>query len=331
MKANDPRYLVPESVNSAIEIFAAEKNAAYLAGGTDLMPLLKSGLRQPSCLIDLEKFDDLKKIETRGEALYIGAMANLARVAEDESINHVPGPIALAARSVASPQIRNMATIGGNLLQEKRCSYFNQTEFWRQNIAPCHRLGGDCCYQIPKAKECRALYYSDLAPILMAYEASAVIYNGLSYDEIPIEEMIHRHCDHKLGGSLMVGVVLPHINDGSSGIFMKYGVRHAIDFAFSNVGIRFTPNTEGGGPLSMKIVVGAVAPEPVRLEETEKEVLMELDKSVVDKERIYSLAKKELQSRSAIIREFTVSLKGKKNALLIIVDALRAFFNTLEK
>jgi CO/xanthine dehydrogenase FAD-binding subunit len=95
------------------------------------------------------------------------------------------------------------------------------------------------------------------------------------------------------------------------------------------VGIRFTPEKDGGEPASIAVVVGAVAIEPVRLEETENAVLMALNGGKVDKERIYALAQKELQSRSAMIREFTVSLKGKQNALLIIVDALRAFFNAL--
>jgi 4-hydroxybenzoyl-CoA reductase subunit beta len=329
MGTNDPRYILPESIKSAVEIFSAEENAAFLAGGTDLMPLLQNGLCRPSCLIDLEKFDEFRKIETRGNVLHMGSMADLAGIAEDETINRLLGPVALAARSVASPQIRNMATIGGNLFQERRCIYFNQTEFWRQNVDPCYKLGGNCCYQIPKAKECRALYYSDLAPILMAYEALALFYDGSNRTEMPISDLIHRHCHGNLDKSLMTGILVPHMNDGSSGIFMKYGVRHAIDFAFSNVGIRFTPQKDGGEPASIAIVVGAVAIEPVRLEETENAVLMALNGGEVDKERIYVLAQKELQSRSGLIREFTVSLKGKQNTLLIIVDALRAFFNAM--
>jgi len=331
MSAGDPRYMSPDSIKSATDLYSTEKKAAYLAGGTDLMPLFKNGICRPSCLIDLEKIHDLKKIEERGDALFIGAMADLARVAGEKSISRLCHPVAHAAKSVGSPQIRNMATIGGNLLQEKRCIYLNQSEFWRGNIDPCHGLGGNGCYQIPKAGKCQALYYSDLAPILMAYEARAVVFDGGSHVEVPIEKLVHRHCNGNLGGSLVEGILVPHASDGSCGVFMKYGVRHAIDFAFSNVGIRFTPKTKEGGPASLAIVVGAVAPVPVRLEETEKEVLISLVESVVDRERLFSFALKELQSRSAIIREFTVSLKGKRNALLIIVDALRALFDMIDK
>ena len=329
MTTDDPRYMVPDSVESATNLFTAENNAAYLAGGTDLMPHLRNGLYRPSCLIDLEKVDDLKKVEEREDALFIGAMTNLARIAEEEPVNRLFPSVARAARSIGTPQIRNVATMGGNLLQEKRCIYLNQSEFWRENIVPCHRLGGSCCHQTPKALECRAIYYSDLAPILMAYDARAVVYDGTSHKEESIEDLIHRHCHGTPDGCLLTGILIPHRYDGSSGIFMKYGVRHAIDFAFSNVGIRFTPQKKDGKGATLAIVVGAVAPVPVRLVETEKEVLAELGKPVVDRVRIFSLAHRELQSRSATIREFTVSLKGKQNALLIIMDALRAFFNTL--
>lgn len=331
MGTDDPRYISPDSVESATDLFASEKDAAYLAGGTDLLPLLKNGLCRPSCLIDLEKVHELNRIEERGDALFIGAMADLARVAEDKTINRLFHPVAHAARSVGSPQIRNMATIGGNLLQERRCVYLNQSEFWRANVERCHRFGGNRCYQIPKARKCQALYYSDLAPILMAYEARAVVFDGGSRREEHIEDLIHRHCEGKLGGCLVEGILVPHTFDGSNGIFMKYGVRHAIDFAFSNVGIRFTPKKKEGEFPSLSIVVGAVAPTPIRLEETEKEVLTSLAEPTVDRERLFSFALKELQSRSAIIREFTVSLKGKRNALLIIVDALRALLNVIEK
>jgi 4-hydroxybenzoyl-CoA reductase subunit beta len=303
--------------------------AGYLAGGTDLMPLLKNGLCRSDSLIDLEKLEDLNGIKKHGDAVFVGAMTDLAHLSQDGAVKEFLPAVALAARKVASPQIRNMATLGGNLLQEKRCIYFNQSEFWRENINPCYRLAGDCCYQIPKAGKCMALYYSDLAPILMAYEATATVFDGLSHEEIPVAELVHSHCRDNFGKRLVEGVSVRHIHDGSIGLFMKYGVRQAIDFALSNVGIRFTPHSEGGTPATLAIVVGAVAPEPVRLAETEREVLTALDDTVLDKDRIYAFALKELQSRCRIIREFTVGLKGKRNALLIVADALRSLFDIL--
>ena len=329
MKENDPRYLVPDSLESAFQLCSKEDGAEYLAGGTDLMPLLKNGLWGSRCLIDLEKLAGLNRIEACGDAIFVGAMTDLAHLSQDGAVKEFLPAVALAARKVASPQIRNMATLGGNLLQEKRCIYFDQSEFWRENIAPCYRLAGDRCYQIPKAGRCMALYYSDLAPVLMAYDASAMVFDGASHEEIPVAELIHDHCRDNLSKRLVEGVSIPHIHDGSIGIFMKYGVRQAIDFALSNVGIRFTPRAAGGTPATLAIVAGAVAPEPVRLAETEREVLTALDAPVLDKDRIYDFALKELQSRCSMIREVTVGLKGKRNALLIIADALRSFFDSL--
>ncbi len=324
-----PHYVVPDSLETAVQCRSAEKRSAYLAGGTDLMPLIKTGIRRPVSLIDLEAFDPLKGIENREDGIFVGAMTELAGLAESETVTQRLPAVASAARHVASPQIRNMATLGGNLFQEKRCIYFNQSEFWRQNIDPCYRLEGHCCYQIPKAGNCMAIYYSDLAPLLMAFEARALVFDGNSRETLPMEELVRRHCQGRLGSILLEGVIIPHANDGSSGVFVKYGVRQAIDFAFSNVGIRFTPALERGKTATLKIYLGAVGPEPVRLIDTEKAVLKALDEPALNKDRIYALALKEGESLSGMIREFTVGIKGKRNALLVIADALRTLFETL--
>jgi 4-hydroxybenzoyl-CoA reductase subunit beta len=283
MKDNTPHYVVPDSLETALQCHSDEKGAAYLAGGTDLMPLIRTGIRRPVSLIDLEAFDPLKGIENREDGIFVGAMTELAELVENETITRRLPALASAARHVASPQIRNMATLGGNLFQEKRCIYFNQSEFWRQNVDPCYRLEGHGCYQIPKAGHCMAIYYSDLAPLLMAYEARALVFDGNSRETLPMEELVHRHCQGLLGSILLEGVIVPHANDGSSGVFVKYGIRQAIDFAFSNAGIRFTPALERGKAATLKIYLGAVGPEPVRLVETEKAVLKALDAPALTK------------------------------------------------
>lgn len=322
---NAPRYWVPESLKSAVNLYSSEKETVYMAGGTDLMPLIKNGIRRPSCLIDIEKFDALYGIEKREKNLFIGALTPLAQLAADETVSRLLPALARAAASVASPQIRNVATVGGNLLQEKRCMYFNQSEFWRRNVDPCYRLGGNRCFQMPGASSCMALYYSDLAPVFMAYDARAVMFDGANEIEIPVETVIHRHSLGELGRDILSGILIPHGEGGSTGIFMKYAVRHAIDFALSNVCIRYTPGTKSGDAATLKIMVGAVGPEPVRLLETEQAILKGFKERDLDTEAIYAQAKKEVQSRSAMIREVTVSIKGKRNALLIVLDALRTF------
>jgi len=128
------KVAAPESLEAAVEIFRSEANAHYLAGGTDLVPLVKYGLLKTATLVDLDRIEALKKIEERPEGLFIGAMIPLTDLTKQRVIKERLSPVACAARRVASPQIRNIGTVGGNIFQERRCLYFNQSDTWRKNI-----------------------------------------------------------------------------------------------------------------------------------------------------------------------------------------------------
>ena len=319
-------YAAPESIKTAVDIFNSEENAIYLAGGTDLVPLIKYGLNQATSLIDLEKIDALKKINETADSVFIGSMSTLSDLTKNTLINDRLSPVAYAAGRVASPQIRNMGTVGGNVLQARRCFYFNQSDFWREGVPPCYKRGGDICYQIPRARTCRAVYYSDLAPILLAYNAGAQIYDGETYKELPLEDLIHAHISDHGKKHLVTGFIVPSSNNGTVGKFLKYSVRGSIDFALSNVGIGFSAgNQEKGEKPTIKIFVGAVSPEPVRLHKTEEILLKSLPDAELKKQEIINTGIKELESLSSLIRETTVSIRAKKNSLLIIADALRGF------
>ncbi|MEQ9716359.1 MAG: FAD binding domain-containing protein, partial [Candidatus Asgardarchaeum sp.] len=134
------------------------------------------GLKSPKICVSLRQLKSLKEIEFGENEISIGSMVSLAFLAENKFLKKTFPALVSAAIRVASPQIRNMATLGGNILQERRCKYFNHSERWREGIDPCFLIGGDRCYQIPKSDHCCALYYSDLATPLMAYQAVLEIY-----------------------------------------------------------------------------------------------------------------------------------------------------------
>jgi CO/xanthine dehydrogenase FAD-binding subunit len=318
------QYAAPKSVEEAVSIMRREENASYLAGGTDLVPLMKNGLNRTGCLIGLEGIASLKNIEETSGAIFIGAMVALSEAAKSPVIDACLAPLAYAARCVASPQIRNLGTVGGNILQEKRCYYFNQSEYWRQSVAPCHKLGGDVCYQIPKAKTCRAIYYSDLAPVLLAYDARVQFFDGETYRESPLEEVIR--ADYS-GGHLLTGFHIPKPVQGAVGKFWKYSVRGAIDFALSQAAMVFSNNDDHQ---YVRVFAGAVAPEPVRLSQTEEIILNSLPDLLSRKKEIIETGINEIESRSALIRETTVSFSAKKHALLIIAEALRDFLPRIQ-
>jgi 4-hydroxybenzoyl-CoA reductase subunit beta len=300
---------------------------ALLAGGTALNPLLKCGARKPSCLLNLGRIQELKRLILGENGLYIGSMVTLAEVIENPIVRQHFPVLSESARWVASPQIRNQGTVGGNLLQEKRCHYFNQTESWRENVPPCFQLGGGVCHQIPSSKACRAIYYSDLAPVLLAFDAAAEILDENGPRTIFLQELIHDHVAGVKGKFILKGISIPHFPAGTRGKFLKASVRSAIDFALADVAFRCSPTgTPDEKPL-IRIVIAALSPEPFCLEETARE--LSRTGTGLSREKIVESALKEAESKMAPIRETAVSAKTKKQSLQILKRAMQELFSVL--
>ena len=157
-------------LESLHDVVSAE-HPTYIGGGTDIMPLLKNEVRDDKDFVFLKKIPELHVLEEKDGELIIGAAMTLTELAESALLNSRYAAIAQAASLTASPQIRNIATVGGNIMQDRRCIYFNQPHLWRSGLAYCFKTGGSICHQIPNSPVCRAIYYSDVATALIAYEA----------------------------------------------------------------------------------------------------------------------------------------------------------------
>ena len=320
-------YFSPESLESAVRDYMGGDDMALIAGGTDLIPLLKSGVKKPARLLNLSRVQELKELTLRGDGLFIGSMVTLAELIENPIVRkHIPA-LAESARWVASPQIRNQGTVGGNLLQEKRCHYFNQSDSWRENVSPCFQLGGGVCHQIPSSKVCRALYYSDLAPVLLAFDSAAEILDEKGPKTISLQELIHNHVAGVKGKYLLKGISIPSLPPGTWGKFLKASVRSAIDFALADVAIRYSPaGPRGENPL-IRIVIAALSPEPFYLEETARE--LSGAGNAPHPEKIVESALKEAGSKMALIRETAVSAKTKRQSIEILRRAMEELLSFL--
>ena len=169
------------------------EHPTYIGGGTDIMPLLKNGVRDDCELVFLKKIPELRELTDAESYLVIGSGMTLTELAENKLVNERCTAVAQAASLTASPQIRNIATIGGNIMQDRRCIYFNQTHLWRSGLAYCFKTGGTICHQIPNSPVCRAIYYSDVATALIACDAEVeYIENGEIHRE-SVETLIARH------------------------------------------------------------------------------------------------------------------------------------------
>jgi 4-hydroxybenzoyl-CoA reductase subunit beta len=327
---NPFRYLTPESLDSAVRALVQGENVALLAGGTDLIPLLKYGVKKPSCLLNLERVQELKGLTLSGNGIFIGSMVTLSELIESPIVRrHIPA-LTETATWVASPQIRNQGTVGGNLLQEKRCPYFNQTDFWRANVSPCFQLEGGVCHQVPGSNVCRALYYSDLAPTLLAFDAAAEILDGGGVRTIPLKDLIHDHVSGRMEKVLLKGILIPSPLPGTWGKFMKQSVRSAIDFPLANVAVRYSPagGKEKTDPV-IRIFIGAMAAEPFSLDETARG--LSNPRIVEGREDLLEKAMKEANGKVALVRETAVTAKTKRQSLQILRRSIEELLAVLPR
>ena len=254
-------------LESLHDVVSAE-HPTYIGGGTDIMPLLKNEVRDDKDFVFLKKIPELHVLEEKDGELIIGAAMTLTELAESELLNSRYAAIAQAASLTASPQIRNIATVGGNIMQDRRCIYFNQPHLWRSGLAYCFKTGGSICHQIPNSPVCRAIYYSDVATALIACDAEVeYIENGEIHRE-SVETLIARHtvtnglsCHEHLP-ILVTRFIVPCSEAGERTGFYKYAMRTTIDFPLINFALRCC------GSRGTKLVAGAVAPHPVVLEKT---------------------------------------------------------------
>lgn len=325
------QYHTPESLSSAYDIKKKYEDSVYLGGGTDYIPLLKYNLKNPKNIISLEKVMELKGIERNEKGIFIGSMVTLTEIYENRFIIDAFPALVQAARNVASPQIRNIGTIGGNVLQDRRCMYFNQSGDWRSNLAPCFKIGGEICHQAPKSEICRAIYYSDIAPVLLTLDAEAVIFDG-ELKKVSVSRLIKNHVDRngllKTHDFILKGFYIPYLLGSSWMKFEKYSLRSSIDFPTMNIAIRHSQIKENK---IIKIIVGAVSPMPIELTDTEAMIINKFDNLEESKDDIEKFALLELTKKSQLVRETGISIKVKRNTFKNILRAINDLIFTIIK
>jgi|HubBroStandDraft_3_1064219.scaffolds.fasta_scaffold55224_1 4-hydroxybenzoyl-CoA reductase subunit beta len=221
-------------------------NVDYLAGGTDLLPNYKMHLNVRSNLIALEDVSEL-----RGVSLdRVGAMVRLADLEADPAFAAAFPGVAAAAREVATPLVRASGTLGGNLLVETRCFFFNQSLPWRESLGYCLKADGDRCHVVPQKVKCYATFSGDIAPALAVVDAEVEIAGPAGRRRLPVARLydpvgdgIHRH---KLAaGELIVAVHLPPESRGLKATYRKLRIRPSFDFPELGVAVAARQDSEG--------------------------------------------------------------------------------------
>jgi len=272
-------YRTPHTVADAVKVFAdAGPEAQFVAGGTDLYPNMKRRQQMPKTVISVMRLPELNQISGEGKSgIRIGASVTLTDIVENAIIKRDYPVIASAARTISTPILRNMGTIGGNLLLDTRCNYYDQNYEWRKAINFCLKKDGDICWVAPGSPKCWAVQSSDLVPVMVAIGAKFRLVSSAGERMVDAAEFYKDDgIDYmnKRPDELLVDIHLPPTN-GWRASYQKLRRRGAFDFPVLGVAayVRYE-NGASNGTLPQprvseaRIVLGGIAPSPVQVNES---------------------------------------------------------------
>jgi 4-hydroxybenzoyl-CoA reductase subunit beta len=256
----------PASIAEAIELKAKYgTEASYVAGGTDLYPNMKRRQQTPYHLIDIRRIPELGSLEVDGDgSLIIGAGVTLTRLIRDARVAADWPVLGQAAATISTPVLQNMGTVGGNLLLDTRCNYYDQSYEWRKAIDFCMKKDGEICWVAPSSPRCWAVQSSDLVPVMVALGAEVTLAGPDGTRTIPAQALYHNDGIEfltKQPDELLVSVQVLAMGSARA-TYQKLRRRGSFDFPVLGVAAWIKPN--GGATVAeARVVLGAVGSYPM--------------------------------------------------------------------
>lgn len=262
--------LTPSTLEEASAMLVEKSGeASIFAGGTDMLGEMKQGTSSPAYLVNIGRLAGMRDIESSGNRTVLGSLVTLSEIASDSGVGERHPALAQAAASVATPQIRNAGTLGGNLCQRPRCWYYRSAAF------DCLKKGGDTCFAVDGgnkyhailgADRCHIVHPSDTAVALMALDADVEIFGEGGLRRIPIDGLFVGPDEDILSetslnaGDVLTRIVIPRSRRGGRNVYLKAKERQAYDFALVSVGGYM--EVVDGVVSEARIALGGVAPTP---------------------------------------------------------------------
>jgi len=247
------------------------EDSVLLAGGTDLIPMLKRRNRIAPHVLNIKKIPELSRISFSEEkGLHIGCAVTLRDIIDHPVVQESYSLLAQAAGAVGFNQLRNMATLGGNVCLDNKCSYFNQSAFWWKSRPDCFKRGGDRCYVVKGGKECFSLSAADTVSALMVLDAELIIQGAKDERRVPITDFYtgKGQKPHDLREDELVSAILiPPEDRGWKQGFLKKSARGSVDFAIASLSVRL--KMAGRLVEDARIALNGVSTKPVRPAEAE--------------------------------------------------------------
>jgi 4-hydroxybenzoyl-CoA reductase subunit beta len=277
------KLLRPRTLEEALRCLAAHSgNTRVLAGGTDLIPSMRQKLFEPEYVLDIRHLADLKGIHTQSEGgVAIGALTTLSAIEHSGFLRQHFPVLTEAASTVASPLLRNMGTLGGNICLDTRCLWYNQSLTWRKGCGFCIKKDGDLCHVAPGGTKCWAVFSGDTPPALLCLNAEIEIAGPAGVRRIPLREFYTGIGDayRKLQSQeLLTRVFLPGACADYRGVYRKLRIRGSIDYPLAGVAVAL--KRSNGEVSDARLAITAVNPAPM-LVKGAREILA--GKSVDDK------------------------------------------------
>lgn len=267
-------YKRASTVEDALSLLSQNRDASILAGGTDLIPLMKEEIVSPANLVDISGWQEGRRIEHGQDGLHIGALATLRAIAADRIVQEQYTALADACRLAAAPQLRNMGTIGGNLLQQTRCFYY-------RGPFDCWLKGGDVCYARggeneghsifltdPRQSQCVSAHPSDPAAALVALDAHVHYSTADGASEMSIGEFYALPTANRRSfvmlsqGAVITGITIPSTKKDWKSLYRKAMPRAT--WAFALAGVALAARMEQGNIVEARVALSGVAPILIR-------------------------------------------------------------------
>ena len=263
-------YLSPRTVREAADQLASSAGAMLVAGGTDLLPNMKRRQQVPTTLIGLRRVAELRTIACSASlsgpeaGLAIGAGVTLTELVRDPRMRKSYGALWQAASQVATPHLRNMGTLGGNLCLDTRCNYYDQNYEWRKSIDFCMKKDGETCWVAPSSPTCLAVSSTDTAPALLALGAQVTLVSASATRQVAASALYQNDGIHYLTrrpDEILTAVHIPS-TEGWRSVYWKLRRRGSFDFPVLAVAAAAKFAADGTVE-EARIVLGAVASRPI--------------------------------------------------------------------
>ena len=259
------QLLRPKTLDEAVSLLSMHSDQVkVVAGGTDLLPSMKQKLFTPPYVLDLRGISELHGIQTNADGgVTVGSLTTLAAIEHSPLVRRDYAVLYQATKTVASPVLRNMGTLGGNICLDTRCLWYNQSLLWRKSCGFCLKKDGDLCHVAPGGKTCWAAFSGDTAPALLCLGAEVEIVSVDGMRRVPLADfyvndgIVRLHLSSQ---EIVVRVYLPEATKGWRGSYQKLRVRGSIDYPLAGVAVAL--KMRQGRVEDARMAVTAVNPAP---------------------------------------------------------------------